>query len=284
MNHGKSRIARVSADGSSISFYLKVGSLRLLPADNRADRLIEKGGVTQPHVLHAWEQVIALMQPAVVLDVGANHGEMIFPLLFRPDAAVVMFEPNVRLAELLKQSAREHINCSQIRVEALAVSDTTGQGTLFLDMKWSGTSSLDYKMPDARYKGEGEQHYKLQQIEKVSVDDYLARIGAPPGPLAMKIDVEGHEPHVVAGAHGALASRPFTLLVEFDPNQLQLAGLQPEAFLEQLLETGDVFLIRQDGKFSPVSHGKDLDIRHGDLLVTSSEAVSRFATNAGVGE
>ena len=79
----------------------------LHPSDARGAALWANAGNVNPASMALWQALLRLHPWSVVLDVGANHGEM---LLF-PDlpagARVVAFEPNPDLAPLLRRSLAE---------------------------------------------------------------------------------------------------------------------------------------------------------------------------------
>jgi FkbM family methyltransferase len=272
-------LSKVAPDGKSIDFYVKVSSMYLQSGDNRSDRLLSKGGITQKHVFAAWRACIRILRPDVILDIGANHGEMTLPLLFENDSRVFLFEPNGGLSAILARSAAEHIQADRIVVESLALSDTRRNAKMTIDKKWSGTSSLDYEAPDAPYKGEGEQHYEVAEVQTVTLDDYLDATGRNPSSMAVKIDVEGHEPKVLRGAARTLASVPFALITEYDPRQLQLSGFDGHAYLRELAALGTAFFLREDMSVEPVSAVDGFEISHGDLLIASAPALVDFVTS-----
>jgi FkbM family methyltransferase len=135
---------------------------------------------------------------ATVFDVGAHAGfyTLLFARLVGPTGRVVAFEPSSRNVEFL----RRHIELNKIRnveiVEA-AVSDSNGTGA-FAERPSSYNGALDSS--------------GTTRVQMVSVDDLCASGRIPP-PNFIKIDVEGAEDLVLAGARSTIAGAHPTIFL-----------------------------------------------------------------------
>lgn len=143
----------------------------------------------------------------VVLDIGAHIGG--FSLLAAnavgPQGRVFAFEPVPGNHEILSSNARMNgIDCLvPIRAAAgrsrghieLLVSD--------VDSMWASTRST---WAETLHHGELSRHVRAEQVELTTVDDFLAQQSISRVAL-MKIDVEGAEMDVLAGAAEALAAQ-----------------------------------------------------------------------------
>lgn len=133
----------------------------------------------------------------VVLDIGANVGyyTLLSSVLVGDNGRVFAFEPDPRIARWL----RRHVQMNgrqNVRVEEAAVSDTRGTAR-FERGGGSGTGHL------AREGG--------FEVRTLRVDDFCAERGIRPS--AIKIDVEGAEGAVLAGARETIAAaRPIIFL------------------------------------------------------------------------
>ena len=61
----------------------------------------------------------------------------------------------------------------------------------------------------------------------------------------MKIDVEGHEPRVFAGASELLRSTQFFAFFEVSRSQLTMSGFDPSEFLQRLTDLGRLYEISE---------------------------------------
>jgi FkbM family methyltransferase len=144
-----------------------------------------------------------LIRPGdVVYDIGANIGY--YSRFIARDlgaSRLVCFEPMSENADLLEQNIRLGNHAGVARVFRLALSDHDGQELLQVDDVMGGTAVLDQvsggKPSEAReHLGLGP---KTQAIQVVRLDSLIEREKLPP-PGMMKIDTEGAEALVLAGA------------------------------------------------------------------------------------
>ncbi|HYR08050.1 MAG TPA: FkbM family methyltransferase [Longimicrobium sp.] len=151
-----------------------------------------------------------LLRPGgVVLDVGANVGyyTLLASVLVGDAGAVHAFEPEPRNAEFLRRHLR--INGRRnVTVQQAAVSDY--EGTARFE---AGTGSGTGHLGDAG----------TLEVRTLRVDDYCAEHGL--APTAIKIDVEGAEMSVLAGAFDTLARHHPTIFLSTHGPELHAATL-----------------------------------------------------------
>lgn len=134
--------------------------------------------------------------PACVLDVGAAAGTWTeLALSHWPAARYVLVEPLAERSTQLSQLAQEHPSLTWISAAA-ARSGGTVELNVAADL-W-GSSVL--------YEG-----VERRQVEAVAVDDLLTD-GRLPQPQLMKLDVQGFELEVLAGAQQAMRGCELILL------------------------------------------------------------------------
>jgi FkbM family methyltransferase len=141
-----------------------------------------------------------LLRPGdTVLDVGSNYGlvAIVAGRLVGPTGLVHAFEPQPRLAEMIRSSAEAN-GLGQVHVHQVALSESDGTFDLFIPANHSGGSSL--------LKPEGSDDEKLA-VEVRRASAYLEEIGVKAVRL-LKIDVEGHEAQVFRGASDFFESHP----------------------------------------------------------------------------
>ena len=131
---------------------------------------------------------------------------------------VIAVEPDPHTAMILTRNL-EMNRCNNVEVLNCALSNKPGQAKLFRDASHPGVNSL-CKTSEAS-----------SQVEVIlrRGDEVLSELGVVP--KLVKIDVEGHEPQVIAG----LGYRPEIMMVEFVPNQLRVHGNGLQILLTTLL-------------------------------------------------
>jgi FkbM family methyltransferase len=132
--------------------------------------------------------------PAVVYDVGAYRGgwTRLAAEVF-PDAQFVLFEANRDHAGALAASGRRHL------IAALGATDG-GTRTFHVPRQGDVTGASLYVENTAHYAGENLQ---VRAVETVRLDTLVARERLP-APDLIKIDVQGAELEVLAGASETL--------------------------------------------------------------------------------
>lgn len=142
----------------------------------------------------------------VFFDIGANIGYYaLTAAALYPELDIVAFEPNPKLAAILRRNVVH--NGLPIAIEQCAISDRSTTRTLFVpesDMSASLTPSFNQVVDQTLV------------VETRSLDDYLAGRSGPQaaGTMVLKIDTEGHEPEVLQGAEQTLAQRRPDLILE----------------------------------------------------------------------
>lgn len=177
-------------------------------ADERGRALKERAGDLNGGSLQLWRSLLALRSWDAVLDVGTNYGEMLLSVDLAGVPAVVGYEPNPLVLPHLRRSIEESGTGYPIR--EVAVSDEAGAELVFaIDVEWSGMSGL------AATRADGAEHRVEQvMVHSTTIDVELATLGDPTSVL-VKVDVEGAEQAVLAGARALVGSdRPWAIMLE----------------------------------------------------------------------
>ncbi len=146
-------------------------------------------------------------KPGLFIDVGANFGTHSLIFLAH-QVPTITFEPNPACAGYFRSACR--LNGFDGRLEAVAIGDR--HGTLELaypeDATWFGSA-------DRQVIADLAQRTALTRIEVpvVRLDDYAAEFAGHPR-IWLKIDVEGLEDEVLAGAAQLLAQHRPVILFE----------------------------------------------------------------------
>ncbi len=172
------------------------------------------------------------------VDAGAHVG--FYSLLAdRAGANVVALEPDpYNLAAL-----RRNLRGTRAEVLGAAVSDSVGAASFHLSSSTTGSSLVD--------RGDIEMT-KSVPVETTTVDAIVA--GRVFETLVLKVDVEGAEPAVLAGAQHALrdATRA-TVIAEVHPNALAANRASPDDVIAPLRAAGyDIRFVDQEGNVGDV--------------------------------
>lgn len=190
---------------------------------------------------------------STVLDIGGHIGYYTLQAAraVGPDGHVYTFEPAPENFRLLELNVRENGYTNVTLVNA-AVSDEPGEQLLFV----SELNTGDHRLGDDAAGREGIA------VQTVTIDEYFG--GSYPDVSVIKMDVQGSEPRVIAGAHDLLAASSNVLLfTELSPEHLGLDGARD--FLDTLAEFGfELFELREDAEcVEPVRPGLLLDRMRG---------------------
>ena len=168
----------------------------------------------EPEIRSAFTLVIQAFRPKIFWDVGANIG--FYSWFVRQHDGVervVMFEPDPTNFALLQRTIRTNsiTNCDPRNV---ALAESSGEATFLLDRASGATGSLE---SSSQLGNDHSLHYAYGmgdsiRCQTVSVDDLIA--AGTPAPSLMKIDVEGAESQVLAGAVKCLEQARPILIVE----------------------------------------------------------------------
>ncbi len=208
-------------------------------------------GYWEPGVTRALLRIVRAGQH--VVEVGANVGwfSLLFAARVGPGGSVTAFDANPRMVELLRRTLAANGYAASVRVVPLAVTDRPGRATLHRLQRQQGSSSL-YAFTPAELAGWDDEPAPLD-VEATSLDAFFGSDGPPPD--VIKLDAEGAEPAILAGAQRLLERAPgVQVVLEFRPENLTRAGHDPHAFLTSLVERGfRLHAITPRGRCQPIT-------------------------------
>lgn len=219
---------------------LKIGAalVHLDPQDPVVSGALALGVYEKPE-LHFFQ---ACCRPGmVVLDVGANVG-LYTALALRlagPQGVVVSVEPHPHSGVFLRRTIADNLGqaaSARSFMLPVAVSAKSGRMKLFLNQDNHGDNRLyDSELASGSI-----------EVDVETLDEALAGIGISVVDF-IKIDVQGWEPHVIAGAVRLLGSSPDVILMsEFWPQGIEAAGRKAEEYLQDLQRAGfDLFELQK---------------------------------------
>jgi FkbM family methyltransferase len=188
-------------------------------------------GTYEQHELAFAKSVVH--QGDVAVDIGAHIGFFTIELAQTVGARghVYAFEPLPSNAALLEQSIRENYYESRVTLERSAVSDRSGTATLRYAAHSLNTGGAF--LSEGSVEGLGA--LSASTVRTVRLDDYNLR-----RPVRLiKMDVEGAEPSVIAGARALIARDRPVVVSEVHPEQLRrVSSCSPADFVQRLSALG----------------------------------------------
>lgn len=170
--------------------------------------------------------VAAVLAGGAVLDVGANIGTSVVPLLrlYGADRGVAI-EPAPGNAELLRLNLALNGLAERVTVLAMGLSDRDGELELELSPENPGDDRL--RVPGTQLDAE-EAARETVRVEVRRFDTLVERRTLDPDVLTLAwLDVQGHEGHVLSGARTLLES-DVPVVTEFWPSTMgRMGGLRP---------------------------------------------------------
>lgn len=185
-------------------------------------------GLPEPGMMRLFTR---LVQPGmVVVDIGAHIGIYTLYALrqLSGHGRVYSFEPTPRTFSLLHDNVQVNgfLESGMVRFDRRAVSDRAGAATFTAFAANSGHNTLFA----------GETRGETLTVETVTLDEALAH---EPRVDVIKIDAEGGEPFILRGMARILDNNPeIRIFVEFGPEHLRRAGMEPLQWLEELVAMG----------------------------------------------
>lgn len=222
---------------------------------------------------------VSTMLPAgtLVLDVGAHIGNHTVYFAQVMGFRVIAFEPNPRTYERLVRNVElagvEHL----VTCHNVALSDHEGEAELFLGARADlGTATI-----------EGSEHDPDDAVAVVrtsTLDRYMDALAEDTDAIFVKLDVEGHEASVLAGAAGLLA-RPSvrtvsTECIDVESFEQCRSWLEPRFRPISLLNpTPTVVFDRVDGGLASDESGESIAgvVRYG---IAAASAANRASASA----
>lgn len=181
------------------------------PIIPRAIRYINRSICSNNLRLHPFDQVPKNIEAKLILDVGANVGDVTLAALKTyPGCHVICFEPVNATFETLKNRLAPYADRVTIYKEALSSSE----GEVEINItNFNGANSIS---PQSQMHSTLNPHVReigKERIALVRLDDIAQRFQDKKIDI-MKIDVEGHEYDVINGGKNFIQNNVDTIIVE----------------------------------------------------------------------
>jgi FkbM family methyltransferase len=178
-----------------------------------------------------WVQALKRSQQPLVVDVGANAGLFShFVFCLNPKAEIIAFEPLPQMVgQINSLKGRNNMN---LRCIPKAVGRSPGEATLESPHGYDGTSRISVS---------GQTTGQTFRVELTSLDKELHDRPV----LVMKVDVEGFEEEVIAGARETLLRTQFLIIEAHDvARRDHLSGLLGTGWQRRKLGSSDYLFSR----------------------------------------
>lgn len=175
----------------------------------------------------------------VFLDVGANHGRYTLELsrVHSGDCRVLAFEPfdeNYRILSGVTR-ARKNVECFHT-----ALSDQEDECELLIPIEEGRLAPGGSFIPAADEWGDlasSSRRYLRQVVRLRTLDRFVAQHGVPRIDF-IKMDVQRHEPRVIAGGITTLSQHRPAIVMEADPQSVQRRCLDDRTMVEVVVDLG----------------------------------------------
>lgn len=227
------RLARLAADADGAVSLRVAGRPFRVPAGTASLRDYVLAPY-EPRTTRWFRQ--AICPGAAVLDIGAQFGyfSIIAALQAGPAGRVVAFEPEPRNQQFFSANVRAAGVANQVTLAPVAAGAARAKIPLFAYAR--SDSHGMYPIPGVPVR-------EVLEVEVVAGDEYLAGRKFD----VIKIDVEGHEPAVLAGMPKTIAASQ-VVITELAPAFLARAGFNAADYIHRLRTLGfEVQLIDERG-------------------------------------
>jgi FkbM family methyltransferase len=235
--------------------YINGGLRRIAvdPADRRARYQLLRHRINYTSKMQALVLAIqAHLKTDIFVDVGVNYGECLFSTPLFSNSKIIGFEANPGLFGYIEKSMMYNDDLKDVTLVKKGVSDSVGTSKFFIDKQWSGQSTIvDRGKRRASRIKEVTIETTTLDVESETWGDWKRAL--------IKVDVEGLEPQVLAGASKLnQCGRDLIYLLEFDSTYMNGTDrASPPAFFKELAGEFEVFVASR-GKLTPVATFEDL--------------------------
>lgn len=206
----------------------------------------------------------------IAVDVGANLGlhALNFGVLVGPHGSVLACEPAPGPRRLLEASIAANQFGSRVRLIPSAVGASAGTASLYLD---DGIGLMNSLLP------EWTASSILISVDVITLDDLLAAHGDGRPLGLLKVDAEGSESAVFAGAHKTIAERkPRGIALEmtsFTDTLTLVSAIEANGYIRVVRSTGSFVIDRSSLRPASGASLRDAAFSFGNLLLVHQDSL-----------
>jgi FkbM family methyltransferase len=252
---------RVRAAPSRLAFYVT--------HRDTIGRHIAKYGTHEPLLTRWISEFLDAAPPGIVVDVGANLGWHALHTARHPNVETVLaFEPDPFNAWLIERNLAAN-GIDNVIMDARAVGAALGRAKMY---RYKNTNF-------GRHSLATDHGFGSRDVLMTGLDSALTAAGFGQHAVSLvKIDVEGYEPAVIAGAKETL-KRTGALILEYSPDLSGAGGLSVAGLLDDLHAAGfSPHVLLSTGGTTPVGY-EELQRFSGtvDLIFVRSERLPELS-------
>ena len=227
----------------------------------------------QPYYL---QELARAVYATTFVDVGANIG-LYSVFMSQTVSEVIAYEANDALATEVTDNFS--INSINGTVRRVAVSNQTGTVNFGIVSRYAGNSAV------VEEDTKSDDYGTVDSVEAVRLDDELATLL---GPIAFKIDVEGHEMSVLEGSAEIFSKQQCVIQIEnfdgavdaflSDLNFRKLTSIGPDAYFTNIkdVEPLDIYEKAASALIEANHEHKTMILSRGDIGLVISGKVYAF--------
>lgn len=235
-------------------------------------------GSFEPSTQALYRRLLEKKNAPVIIDVGANIGSHTLPLALiarRTNDVVLAFEPTIYAFEKLKSNLalNPDLSATVILKHAMLVSD---HSQLTMPEIYSGWPLHSNVIGSKAHPIHGGVLHSTEGAQSLVLDDVIRDSNLDKVDL-IKIDVDGNEPDVIAGAWGSIEKFSPSVIMEWAPHEFKDRPERMTQILERFLGYG-YSLFLTDG-LNPIETMEQLErstpVKGSvNLLLTKDRALS----------
>jgi FkbM family methyltransferase len=183
----------------------------------------------------------------LIIDVGGNIGLTAMAMSFAaPGSRIIAFEPSPDNVALFESNTRGQ---TRIELERCGLADCTGDLDFLVPL-----AGANCHVVTPNYEFSSSVGFHPLKVPVTTLDSYLEAMKPNERVVLIKIDVEGFEPNVLAGARRVIQRQRPLIWMEFNSVTLNIAqGYSPMAFATALFDCFEVLRMNADGALIPVT-------------------------------
>lgn len=185
---------------------------------------------------------------SIFIDVGAYVGTISLLL------DIYLIKKNILLDYYLFEANPIHVECLKKTIDFNKLDKYV---TLYPNAASSVSGTAKFKSLENKHISGRIDYEGNLEIETITID---SKISITHKNIILKIDTEGHEPHVLSGAMSLLSNNNCILILEIHPYYLDAKVNDKETMCDYLISNYDIFNIKNVGwpsNFSKINNKED---------------------------
>jgi FkbM family methyltransferase len=228
-------------------------------------------GVFDDGRIRAARELMCRRSGGVAIDAGANIGFWTVPMALQAAAGhgcVVAVEPVAANARRLRENLALNAVVDYVDVREHALSDAAGTAVMTLREDFAegaGTGNAAVAVDDGT-----DDRFAHVEVATRTLDDTVAACGRG-AVRVIKADIEGHEDHLLAGAHRTFCVDRPVAFVEWNRVYYERRGVDATALTAPLLRAWEYRCLRRRGDRWVAASFLDSELALDDVVLVPAE-------------